>query len=80
MVQQLRLDVHLYMKDGKRSYYPVVYPNDFWLLKDHMQEINSTIQSLPLHIEVYPTSVYPPWVARLILILVLESPNFLIHG
>jgi hypothetical protein len=34
-----------------------VFPNDFWLLKDHMQEINATTTSFPLHIEVYPTSV-----------------------
>jgi len=34
-----------------------VFPNDFWLLKDHMQEINSTTPVLPLYIEVYPTSV-----------------------
>lgn len=24
-------------------YYPIVYPNDFWLLRDHMVEINNTV-------------------------------------
>lgn len=27
-------------------YYPIVYPNDFWLLRDHMVEINNTVSSV----------------------------------
>jgi hypothetical protein len=37
-------------------YYPIVYPNEFWLLRDHMVELNSTVESLPLYIDVSPMS------------------------
>jgi len=43
-----------------------------------MVEINSTTKSLPLHIEVYPTSVYA--VEAACLILVLEIPNLSFYG
>ncbi|KAH0609741.1 uncharacterized protein H6S33_012287 [Morchella sextelata] len=36
-------------------YYPIFYINDFWLLKEHMVEINSTVKSLPMHINLAPT-------------------------
>ncbi|KAF8471903.1 cleft lip and palate transmembrane protein 1-domain-containing protein [Kalaharituber pfeilii] len=55
--QHVRLEV-----TGKRDatgkngwYYPIVFVNDFWLLKEHMVEINSTVSSLPLHIHLNPT-------------------------
>lgn len=31
-------------------YYPILYVNTFWQLKDHMTELNSTVKTLPLHI------------------------------
>ncbi|KAF8457285.1 cleft lip and palate transmembrane protein 1-domain-containing protein [Terfezia claveryi] len=41
---------------GKNGwYYPIVFINDFWLLKEHMVELNSTVTSLPLHIELRST-------------------------
>ncbi|PWZ02367.1 CLPTM1-domain-containing protein [Testicularia cyperi] len=33
--------------------YPTVFPNDFWLLKEHMHPINETVTSLPLHVSLY---------------------------
>ncbi|SPO25896.1 related to cleft lip and palate transmembrane protein 1 (CLPTM1) [Ustilago trichophora] len=36
--------------------YPTVFPNDFWLLKEHMHPINSTVSSLDLHIHLYHQS------------------------
>ncbi|SPO25329.1 related to cleft lip and palate transmembrane protein 1 (CLPTM1) [Ustilago trichophora] len=36
--------------------YPTVFPNDFWLLKEHMHPINSTVSSLELHIHLYHQS------------------------
>ncbi|KAL7270166.1 hypothetical protein RUND412_007135 [Rhizina undulata] len=38
-------------------YYPIVFLNEFWQLKDHMVEINNTVTSLPLHINLAPI----PW-------------------
>lgn len=31
-------------------YYPTLFMNTFWQLKDHMTELNETVTSLPLHI------------------------------
>lgn len=33
-------------------YYPILYVNTFWQLRDHMIELNSTVKRLPLHISL----------------------------
>lgn len=33
-------------------YYPIVFVNTFWQLRDHMVELNSTVQRLPFHISL----------------------------
>ncbi|KAF3935751.1 hypothetical protein ABW19_dt0209699 [Dactylella cylindrospora] len=41
-------------QSGKNGwFYPVIFVNDFWLLKDHMVPINDTVPSQPLHISIY---------------------------
>jgi len=46
-------------KTGRNGwYYPVIYPNEFWLLRDHMVELNSTVKSLPLYIDLTPVSFW----------------------
>ncbi|SJX62806.1 related to cleft lip and palate transmembrane protein 1 (CLPTM1) [Sporisorium reilianum f. sp. reilianum] len=37
--------------------YPTVFPNDFWLLKEHMHAINESVVELPLHVHLY----HQPW-------------------
>ncbi|CAG8688894.1 35419_t:CDS:10, partial [Racocetra persica] len=37
-------------------YLPVVFVNDFWILKDHLTPINETVKTLPLNIKYYPLS------------------------
>ncbi|MCJ1249882.1 Cleft lip and palate transmembrane protein 1 like protein [Trapelia coarctata] len=38
-------------KTGQNGwYYPVLYVNTFWQLRDHMIELNNTIKTLPIHI------------------------------
>ncbi|KAF9978490.1 hypothetical protein BGZ73_002155 [Actinomortierella ambigua] len=36
---------------------PVLYVNDFWLLREHMTLINNTVDELPLRINYYPLSL-----------------------
>lgn len=36
--------------DGKATYYPPIFPNDFWLLKENMAEINETTPTVPLRV------------------------------
>ncbi|KAI9822245.1 MAG: hypothetical protein M1832_003068 [Thelocarpon impressellum] len=33
-------------------YYPILFINTFWQLRDHMTELNSTVKRLPLHIDL----------------------------
>ena len=33
-------------------YYPILFVNTFWQLRDHMTELNSTVKTLPLHISL----------------------------
>lgn len=33
-------------------YYPILYLNTFWQLRDHMTEVNSTVERLPLNIHL----------------------------
>jgi hypothetical protein len=33
-------------------YYPIVFVNTFWQLRDHMTELNSTVKTLPLHVKL----------------------------
>lgn len=38
---------------GQNSwYYPILFPNTFWQLRDHMTELNDTVTRLPLHIKL----------------------------
>lgn len=36
----------------KMSYLPAVFFNDFWLLKDYLVPMNSTITEVPLHLSI----------------------------
>lgn len=45
-----------YMVLENNRYYPIIYPNDFWLLKDHQFPINSTTPKVPLKITYDPIS------------------------
>lgn len=40
--------------DAPKKYYPPVFPNDFWLLKENQYPINATDLTLPLHVEYKP--------------------------
>ena len=33
-------------------YYPILFVNTFWQLRDHMTELNSTVKTLPIHIDL----------------------------
>ncbi|KAI3776263.1 hypothetical protein L1987_46037 [Smallanthus sonchifolius] len=43
------------------NYYPTVYFNEFWLLRDKLIAINDTVTELPLHLEVAPISMMTQW-------------------
>ena len=38
--------------------YPILFPNDFWLLREHMFAFNASTLSVPLSIEIYGTSFF----------------------
>ncbi|CAA7396504.1 unnamed protein product [Spirodela intermedia] len=39
------------------NYYPTVYFNEFWLLRDKLMPLNETVTELPLYLEVGPISI-----------------------
>lgn len=39
------------------NYYPTVFFNEFWLLRDKLIAINDTVTEVPLHLEVSPISM-----------------------
>jgi len=40
-------------KSGQNGwYYPILYVNTFWQLRDHMIEVNNTVKTLPIHISL----------------------------
>ncbi|KAK4686060.1 hypothetical protein P7C73_g4075, partial [Tremellales sp. Uapishka_1] len=41
---------YLLTPDEPKTYYPVVFPNDFWILRENMHPINETSHQLPLHL------------------------------
>ncbi|KAG0242375.1 hypothetical protein BGW41_004386 [Actinomortierella wolfii] len=41
---------------GNGYFLPVIYVNDFWLLREHMTPINETVKELPLRMNFYPLS------------------------
>ncbi|KAF9236213.1 cleft lip and palate associated transmembrane protein [Melanogaster broomeanus] len=56
-------DVHLVSgardSTGTRGFYkPIVFPNDFWLLRSHLTEINTTTPTVPLQITFQPLSYF----------------------
>ncbi|KAG8770389.1 hypothetical protein FRC12_004297 [Ceratobasidium sp. 428] len=44
--------------NDKLYYQPILFPNDFWLLKSSMNPINQTTPTLPLHVSFYPLSYF----------------------
>ncbi|TFK25929.1 cleft lip and palate associated transmembrane protein [Coprinopsis marcescibilis] len=40
----------------KGYYYPIIFPNEFWHMKSHYQELNSTTTSLPIQFTFEPMS------------------------
>ena len=43
--------IHLLPASEGLKYFPIVFPNDFWLLKENLYPINDTSTVLPLHVE-----------------------------
>ena len=36
----------------RMSYFPPIFFNDFWLLKDYMIPMNATVREVPLHLTI----------------------------
>jgi hypothetical protein len=49
---------YLLTETEPKAYYPPVFPNDFWLMRENMHAINSTNDKLPLHVQFQPLSAF----------------------
>lgn len=45
------------VEPGAGGYYPTIFFNEFWLLRDKLIPINETVTELPFHLEVGPISM-----------------------
>ncbi|KAK3012701.1 hypothetical protein RJ639_009857 [Escallonia herrerae] len=52
-----RNGLDLNVENSTGDYYPIVFFNEFWLLRDKFIPINETVNELPLHLEVGPISM-----------------------
>ncbi|PKA57155.1 hypothetical protein AXF42_Ash002459 [Apostasia shenzhenica] len=48
---------HLNIDPTSKNYFPTIYFNEFWLLKDKLIALNATVTELPLNLEVGPISL-----------------------
>ncbi|XP_050369046.1 uncharacterized protein LOC126787164 [Argentina anserina] len=48
---------YLNVEPNSGNYFPTVYFNEFWLLRDKLIPINETVKELPLNLEVGPISM-----------------------
>ncbi|CBI27698.3 hypothetical protein VitviT2T_011292 [Vitis vinifera] len=48
---------YLNVEPSTRNYYPTVFFNEFWLLRDKLIPINDTVKEFPLNLEVGPISM-----------------------
>ncbi|CAH8270492.1 unnamed protein product [Arabidopsis lyrata] len=51
------IDPYLLVEPSTVNYYPTVFFNEFWLLRDKLILINETVSELPLNLEVSPISM-----------------------
>ncbi|XP_078434033.1 transmembrane CLPTM1 family protein [Wolffia australiana] len=47
----------LYIDPKTEDYYPTIYWNEFWLLRDKLTPLNESVTELPLNLEVGPISL-----------------------
>lgn len=50
-------DTDLNVDSDTGNYYPTVFFNEFWLLRDKLIALNETVEELPLNLEVGPISM-----------------------
>lgn len=48
---------YLNVEPSSGNYYPTVFFNEFWLLRDKLIQLNETVTELPLNLEVSPISL-----------------------
>jgi hypothetical protein len=39
--------------DQHGNYYPIIFVNEFWIMREHLTPINETVMSLPLGIVIH---------------------------
>lgn len=49
----MQLAPHLVVDEEQHSYYPVVYFNEFWLLKEQLVPLNETVTELSLQLSLH---------------------------
>jgi hypothetical protein len=48
----------LHFDSQGQNYYPVIYMNEFWTLRDHMLLLNESVRDIPLNVTFEPLSAW----------------------
>ena len=57
-VMSLQMQPHMDIEWETGEWYPSVYFNDFWLLRDHLVMMNETVAEAPLHLSLSPIGIW----------------------
>ena len=54
----MQIAQHLEVDQLAMNYFPLVYFNEFWLLRDKLIPLNETVKEVTLHLDVYRLSMW----------------------
>jgi len=57
-VTRAQVKPHLDVDYGDMTYRPVVWFNEFWLLRDKLVPLNGSVAEVPLQLSVYPLALW----------------------
>jgi len=57
-VARAQVKPHLDVDYGDMTYRPVVWFNEFWLLRDKLVPLNGSVAEVPLQLSVYPLALW----------------------
>ena len=49
---------HMTFDPVAMEYYPTIFFNDFWVLRDHLIPVNETVKVVPLHLSLSTISLW----------------------
>ena len=58
LAMPLQVSPHLEIDQAAMNYFPIVFFNEFWLLRDKLIPLNETVEEVTLHLDVYRLAMW----------------------